>query len=119
MSPHERPASPGQGAVVVAGHVAPGHAQLLLVTHSLVQSQIIEAVRHHSYGSLNFLDQSLRIYFNSIESLTSFPDQRTSSCFISHILRIKVDPQHTRHKVQRRIQVGANHLEDNKCGEGR
>ena len=37
---------------------------------------------------------------------------------MSHILRIKVDPQHTRHKVQRRFQVGANHLEDNKCREG-
>ena len=78
-SPQQGPASPGQGAVVVAGHVTPGHTQLLLVTHSLIQSQIIEAVRHHGYSGLNFLDQSLRNYQYSIESLTSFPDQRTSS----------------------------------------
>ena len=58
--PHPGPASPGQGAGVVAAHVTEGHAQPLLVTHALVQHEIIKAVGHHRYGCLNFLDQSLR-----------------------------------------------------------
>ena len=60
ISPHERPASPGQRAGVVAADVAPDHAQPLLVTHPSVQNKIIEAMGHHGYGCLNFLDQSLR-----------------------------------------------------------
>ena len=58
-SPHPGPASPGQGAGVVAAHIAPGHAQPLLVTHASVEHEIIEAVGHHRYGCLNFLNQSL------------------------------------------------------------
>ena len=78
--PHPGPASPGQGAGVVAAHVTECHAQLLLVTHALVQHEIIKAVGHHRYGCLNFLDQSLIKI--DIQSGASHPDHRSCLTFL-------------------------------------